>query len=252
MSSAVAMCWLTDIGRTPALFATARKRRAAAFLLAVVSRVEAPGTEHNLSEEKVAPVAPLDQKDPDKDQPAAQVEQKPTKEPSARQSAFPKFNQARVEAVCGVRDFTQACEDYAVVTEYLERLTIEAIQQRHWQLPVSADRAFQKPKEVCRRIDRPDRALKIATRDPAGFSKAVEDKLKAMPVKFEGSAPVLEELKKLLEAGGVQLTAADAIEFEREVDALLSANAIGFLGRYQMLIKRVQDLACSFSDRSDS
>ena len=216
------------------------KRRAAAFLLLVVSQVEIPGA---ASDSKKAEPAGQDQKDPDKDQAGEQLAKMQQAEPTARQGAFPRISQRRVEAVCGVRDFTQACEDYALVAEYTERLMIDAIQRDmgNYQYPLTV-RIYRPEKFVDELVAVMSR-MKIAPKDPPGFRKAVEEKLTDMKGKINSSGPVLEELKKLMEAGGIQLAAPDAVAFEREVDGLLSANAVGFLGKYQMLLRRTQDLA---------
>ena len=102
---------------------TAEKRRCVAFLLADVGQVEIPGAERG--EEKPQPVkvpakkAAKAKADPDKagdakdeedkkgaDQVEPQVDAKPA--PRQRQLAFPTMER-RGEAVCGLRDYDQAC-----------------------------------------------------------------------------------------------------------------------------------------------
>jgi hypothetical protein len=97
----------------------------------------------------------------------------------------------------------------------------------------------------------------IPNQNEAAFQKATEDRLKELQGKIDGSEVLLAELKKLMDDHQVLIpevpkTADPAINkkvFEREVNALLDANAIGFIGKHRMAIRRIQDLALLIETR---
>jgi len=251
------------------------KRRCVAFLLVTVSQVEVPGADQPDKEqpiEKDKKVQPKgkgqnakdkglvhfvqEQKDDEKKEGDGQPEQKVERKRPQRPLAFAGAER-RAEAVCGFRDFDQACEDLAIVTEIIERQTAQAIDRDlgnfHYPLAVRVYDSKKFADELVGVMQK----MKIAIPNEETFRKAVEAKLTDLHEKIDDSAMLRAELKKVMAAqqvlipedAKVSATHANKATFELAVDALLSANAIGFLGKYHMAVKRLQNLAFMIESR---
>ena len=105
---------------------TYEKRRCVAFLLTVIGEVEMPGGDR--SEQKQAMGKKADPGAEGGEKEGGKVAVKEEAQRASRQFAFPNAEK-RARVVCGLRDFDQACEDLAIVTEVMEGQTAAAIQR---------------------------------------------------------------------------------------------------------------------------
>jgi hypothetical protein len=93
--------------------------------------------------------------------------------------------------------------------------------------------------------------MDISIPDEAKFQNAVAEHLAKEPGKIESGEMLLKELKTIMAQQNVQIREDPKLPgsqinkslFESTVEGLLNANAIGFLGKHQAALKRVQDLA---------
>jgi hypothetical protein len=298
------------------------KRRAATFLLLVISQLEVPGADRaapkKVEQEKPKEGDGVKEKDDkgDKGEVAFLQDEKkgdgdkkegdgkePVKEPEKaggpRQEALPRpfrpfaFQGAddkykaeqRVLVVCGLRSFNQACEDLALVWEILEKQKIDAIHRDRGQYLYPLTSRIYYPKKLATEIvavlkllkapyleddkDNPDvkvvKLKEVYIPNEAALLKALEDKLGEQAGRLDTTDALLVEVNKVLDAQSVKIPEsqykdpsgkvmelrdpegrpleANRKSLERAIDALLSANAVGFLGKHRVAVKRLEELA---------
>jgi len=174
------------------------KRRSAAFLLVDVSQVEIPGAERVAQKQPNArpPKGPPKLQDKKVEAEGEGEEGKKVDEQPApkdevnrpeRQLAFPKAER-RAEAVCGLRDFDQACEDLAIVTDILAKQTVQAVQRDlgTFHYPVGDanalgflgkyDMALQRLEELAMLVGRRERQYQEMTNAHDERAKLLEDR----------------------------------------------------------------------------
>jgi len=210
------------------------RRRCAAFLMVTISQVEMPA-------------AGRPQAEPPKDG----ADKKAAKDKTERPFAFPKAKR-RAEVVCGLRDFNEACQDLTVVTEILENQMVETIRRDIGSFRLPLTTRIYYPKKFAEQLVAVMKKMNgVSMPDEAAFQSSVEERLKKVQGKIDGSETLLVELKALMAEQNVRIaedpkvpgSLVNKTAFESAVDGLLDANAIGFLGKYQASLKRIQDLA---------
>jgi hypothetical protein len=255
------------------------RRRCVAFLLLTVTQVEEPAADRSGA---AAQGQPQDKgqvghdgrsfvhfSQEGKQQEGEKKDEQPkgdpgAAQPGARELARPfrpyVFTNAedRVTVVCGLRDFNQACEDLSLVTEIIERQVIEAVERDRGQFAYPLAVRITDPTKFATELVALMDKMKIAVPDAKAFIKGMADRLTEMQKKGgdigirltqnEDGEQLLGEIVRTMDAYQVVIPAVPSQEvnktaFERSVYALLSANAIGFMGQYSLALKRIQDLA---------
>jgi hypothetical protein len=282
----------------------AEKRRAITFLLLAISQVEVPGNpappEAPKKDEENKPGKKDDQngmvnfaqdqpekKDKEGEQPKEgekEKEKEPSKEGTPpvekkrppRNFAFTNFPELRVEVVCGLHHFNQACTDLSIVLDIMEKQTVQAIYRDRGDYLYPITGRIHDPALFTRQLiavmkEMPDKELKfkvwdfkqekavdtvvklggIRFMDEDGFKTALEAGLKAKQGKITSSEQLLEIIYEAMKNRVAILETpeddkekieARLRQFEVAVDGLLYAQSVGFTEKYQAAIKRIQDM----------
>jgi hypothetical protein len=280
----------------------AEKRRAITFLLLAISQVEVPGN-------PAPPEAPKEKKDEDnkggkkddqndmvnfvQDQPDKKDEKPeqppeggkppetkkdeiPEKKRPPRNFAFTNFPELRVEVVCGLHHFNQACTDLSIVLDLMEKQMVQAIYRDRGDYLYPIRKRIYDPALFTRQLiavmkEMPDKELKfkvwdfkqdkavdtvvklggIRFTDEEGFKTALEAGLKAKQGNVQSSEELLEIIHEAMKNRVAILESpeddkekieARLRQFEVAVDGLLYAQSVGFTEKYQAAIKRIQDM----------
>jgi hypothetical protein len=230
----------------------AEKRRTIAFLLLTVADVETPAAERTppgkAAEEpkKPAPEQPPAEGDKKPDQPETP---KGPKDRPYRAFAFGDKGEQRVEVVCGFRDFLQACEDLAIVNEIMEKQSVEAIERDRgtYAYPLAL-RIYDPEKFSKELVDLMGKMKFVTMPDAEGFRKALVESLNPIKGKVEGGDALVAEVRRVMDAQRVTINevdpkfSANTKFFELEVAGLLNTHAVGFLGKYKVAVKRIQEV----------
>jgi hypothetical protein len=230
----------------------AEKRRTIAFLLLTVANVETPAAERTppgkAAEEPKKPAGEQPPAEGDKkvDQPETP---KTAKDRPYRAFAFNDKGEYRVEVVCGYRDFLQACEDLAIVNEIMEKQSVEAIERDRGTYAYPLTLRIYDPEKFSKALVGMMGTMKYVTMpDAEAFRKALVESLKAVQGKVDGGDALVGEVRRVMDAQKVTITEVDpkfspnTKFFELEVAGLLNTHAVGFLGKYKLAVKRIQDI----------
>jgi hypothetical protein len=230
----------------------AEKRRAIAFLLLTVADVETPAAERTppgkAAEEPKKPAGEQQPAEGDKkvDQPETP---KTAKDRPYRAFAFGDKGEYRVEVVCGYRDFLQACEDLALVNEIMEKQSVEAIERDRGTYAYPLTLRIYDPEKFSKALVDLMGTMKYVTMpDAEAFRKAVVESLKVVQGKVDGGDALVGEVRRVMDAQKVTITEVDpkfspnTKFFELEVAGLFNTHAVGFLGKYKLAVKRIQDI----------
>jgi hypothetical protein len=237
----------------------AEKRRSIAFLLLTVADVVAPAAERAApakaeepKKEEPKKPAPAEQPPGEGEAPkkAEQPEQKYPPDRPFRVFAFGDKGETRVEVVCGFRDFLQACEDLALVNDIMEKQTVEAVERDRgtYAYPLAL-RIYEPEKFADALVGLMAKMPFVTVPDAKGFRAALVESLKGIKGKVEGGDALVAEVRRVMDGQRVTITEVDpkfdvnSKFFDLEVAGLLNNHAVGFLGKYKMAVRRIEDLS---------
>jgi hypothetical protein len=246
----------------------AEKRRAIAFLLLTTANVETPGDSRiapNRGDEpaKKGEEPPKKGEEPPKkgEEPPKSEGEKPERTRPFRAFVFPDLDEkeGRVAAVCGLFYYNQACEDLALVYEIMEKQSIDAINRDRGNYVYPLELRIYDPPLFAKELVSVMEQMKFvefpSDKAKDNFKKTMLDSLKAMENKVDSLDALLTEVHKNMDGSQIllkdpELPAAGDKQlqvnrkfFDLEVASLLNRHAEGFLGKYRLAIRRIQDIS---------
>jgi hypothetical protein len=247
----------------------AEKRRSIAFLLLTIANVETPGDprvpprsgdEAPKGKSDEVPKGKGDEVPKGKGEEPPKTEgEKPERTRPYRAFALPDHAESRVEGLCGLFYFNQACEDLALVYEILEKQTIDAINRDRGNYVYPLELRIYDPPLFTKELISVMEQMKFvefpSDKAKDAFKKTMLDSLKAMENKVDSLDALVTEVHKNMDAhqivlkdpelpgAGDKQLQVNRKFFDLEVASLLDRHAEGFLGRYRLAIRRVQDIS---------
>jgi hypothetical protein len=160
----------------------------------------------------------------------------------------------RVEVVCGLHHFNQACTDLSIVTEIMSKEMVQAIYRDRgdYRYPLGG-RIYDPPKFVDKLVQvMEDLKINLAGKE-AAFKQDLVKEMRPKQFRFDKSDELLALVDGAMGKNGIVIEESPddkkggflvkRMRFEIAVHTLLYDNAVGFTEKHQAAIKRIQDLA---------